>query len=350
MFCATVFRRAGDTLGKANLDAGEPPQIVFEGRTECVDAPGAETLLDQSLAAARAPSGGWVVFVRVERVGANALRADGDVIDETGTSVAHRVLSGPPANCAGLARAMSVWASLVLDAELIRPISSKNARADAPTARTSSMPVDPPTAPVTLPVTLPVTPMVTNRRAVEIDGPLDESKDAQRVLVGRQIMANDSAPAVTDEPRTFEVGLGTFLMANTGGKAFFGVTPHVVVQSAHGILLRPAISVGESLSGAGSGTQWLSARFDMCSRIHGMYPKGGGLQLDLCGGPDMGFMIEPPRSSGTTMPFVSLGPSVDLGADLVQYVSVVLRGVAGVDLVPLGASGRMDLALAWKMP
>jgi hypothetical protein len=249
---------------------------------------------------------------------------------------------------------MSVWASLVLDAELTRPVSSKSAGAAAPTASTSAMPADPLTASVTLPVTPqvtpPVTPPVTNRQPVEIDGPLGEGKDAHRALADRQILPNDSAPVVRDEPRTFEVGLGTFLMTNTGGKAFLGVTPHVVVQSAHGILLRPAISVGESLPGPVSDTQWLSARFDVCSRIHGMYAKGGGLQLDLCGGPDVGFTIEPAGSSRATMPYVSLGPSVDLRGDVVQNVSVVLRGVAGVDLVPLGASGRMELALAWRMP
>jgi hypothetical protein len=323
------------------LDAGEPPQIVFEGRTECADASGAEALLDRSLVAARAPAVGWVVFVRVERVGANALRANGDVIDETGTSVAHRVLSGSPANCAGLARAMSVWASLVLDAELTRPVSSKRARAVAPPASTSPMPADPLAASVTLPV--------TNGQPVDIDGPLGESKDARPALVDRQILPNDSVPAVRDEPRTFEIGLGTFLMTNTGGKAFFGVAPHVVVQSAHGILLRPALSVGESLPGPGSDTQWLSARFDVCSRLHGLYARGGGLQLDLCGGPDVGFTIEPTGSTRTALPYLSLGPSVDLRGDVAQNVSAVLRGVAGVDLVPVGVSGRMEVALAWRM-
>src|SRR5260370_25964215 len=177
--------------GKANLDAGEPPQIVSEGRTECADASGAEGLLDRSLAPARAPAVGWVVFVRVERVGANALRADGDVIDETGTSVAHRVLSGSPANCAGLARAMSVWASLVLDAELTRPVSSKRARAAAPAASTSAMPADP----------LPAS--AASGQPVEIDEPLGETRDAQRARVDRQILPNDSVRASRDKPLTF---------------------------------------------------------------------------------------------------------------------------------------------------
>ena len=320
------------------MDAGEPPQIVFEGRRQCVDAPGAEALLDRSLAAARAPSAGWVLFVRLERVGANALRADGDVIDETGASVAHRVLSGSPANCAGLARAMSVWASLVLDTELARPIASKRTTALAPLAGGSAAPADR-AAGTSIPA----------RPPADIDGPLGEHKDTHAPLIDKQGQPYDSVPSAK-EPRALEIGLGTFLMTNTGGKALVGVTPHAVVPTGHGFLLRPALSFGESLPGPSSDTQWLSARLDVCSRLHGLYASGGGLQLDLCGGPDVGLMVESAGSMRTTAPYLSLGPSVDLRGDLLQDISVVLRAVAGFDLVPVGASGRMELALAWRMP
>ena len=317
------------------MDAGEPPQIVFEGRTQCVDAPGAEALLDRSLAAARAPTVGWVLFVRVERVGANALRADGDIIDESGASIAHRVLSGSPANCAGLARAMSVWASLVLDAALARPVTSRGSAALAPVDAASPAHADPATA----------TP-ASAHPTVEIGGP-----PSHTTLTDEQRPSYDSVPASgRDEARAWEIGLGTFLMTNTGGKGFMGVAPHAVIPTGDGFLLRPALSFGESLPGSISDTQWLSARIDVCSRLRGLYPRGGGLQLDLCGGPDVGLLIEPTGSTRTAGPYLSLGPSIDLRGDLLQDVSVVLRTVAGLDLVPIGVSGRIELALAWRMP
>jgi hypothetical protein len=267
-------------------------------------------------------------------VGANALRADGDIIDESGASIAHRVLSGSPANCAGLARAMSVWASLVLDAELAR-VTSRGSAALVPAVAASPAPADPATA-----TPAPAQP------PVEIGGP-----PSHTTLTDKQRPPYDSVPTSgRDEARAWEIGLGTFLMTNTGGKGFMGVAPHAVIPTGDGFLLRPALSFGESLPGSISDTQWLSARIDVCSRLHGLYPRGGGLQLDLCGGPDVGLLIERTGSTRTASPYLSLGPSIDLRGDLLQDVSIVLRTVAGLDLVPIGVSGRMELALAWRMP
>src|SRR5215467_4408302 len=100
------------------LDA-EPPRIVFEAPAPCGDASRAEALLRKALAPAKAP-GAWTVSMRVEQGDGRALRAEGEIADENGAPVAHRALMETTTECSGLARAVGVWASLVLDAEVQR--------------------------------------------------------------------------------------------------------------------------------------------------------------------------------------------------------------------------------------
>ncbi len=87
----------------------------------------------------------------------------------------------------------------------------------------------------------------------------------------------------------------------------------------------------------------------------GNYATGQGLRLGLCGGADVGLTILGAGSqSGApqgsqTMPFVDLGPSVELGAELGPKITIVLRGALGVniarDTFVDGSGTRTDPAL-----
>ncbi len=99
------------------LDATEPPRIVFEAPAACRDGEGAGQALRTGLAGARAPSSGWTLTLRVDAAGTH-LRATSELSDASGAPVAHRELSEATSDCSGLARAVGVWAGLVLDAEI----------------------------------------------------------------------------------------------------------------------------------------------------------------------------------------------------------------------------------------
>ncbi|MEO7110506.1 MAG: hypothetical protein ABI183_08725, partial [Polyangiaceae bacterium] len=70
------------------------------------------------------PLAGWSVHVRVasvghglEREGTPTLRADGELLDARGVSIARRSFTNHGTTCAPLAKAIGVWASLALDDE-----------------------------------------------------------------------------------------------------------------------------------------------------------------------------------------------------------------------------------------
>jgi hypothetical protein len=171
------------------LDATEPPRIVFASRESCSDA---ESSLDRAMAGARAPSRGWVVAMRVEKASRNALAAEGQVHDGGGRSIAHRVLGG--VDCESLARAMGLWASLVLDAERARPRAT----------------------PGDLPPPLPSSDDPANSTpAPAATGSGSPSEMGLRPRwAGRALESADDTAERADEPRreeppTIEIGLGT---------------------------------------------------------------------------------------------------------------------------------------------
>ena len=102
------------------LDTAEPPKIVIQQPAQCTDAGRADDVLRRTLAPARAPSGAWTVTLRVTPAPGGALRGEGEVTDAAGAPVAHRDFIDAAPDCAPLARAVGVWASLVLDQELAR--------------------------------------------------------------------------------------------------------------------------------------------------------------------------------------------------------------------------------------
>src|SRR5579864_3027934 len=105
--------------GRALVDVSEPPRIVFESSARCPDGRRAEAMLNQVLGKARAPGHAWVVTMRFDAPSPGVFHADGDIKDDGGTVVGHRSFVGKPGgDCEGLASAIGVWASLVLDAEM----------------------------------------------------------------------------------------------------------------------------------------------------------------------------------------------------------------------------------------
>jgi hypothetical protein len=296
------------------VDAAQPPHIVIENPERCADAASAEDVLRRALTRARAPRRGWRVTMQVEpsRGLGHTLSAEGDVTDAEGTNVAHRFLSGSSASCAALARALGVWGSLVLDAEL--------ARASSPRTEPEPSPVPPPPSPV----------------------PTPELVDASS--------PDRDVASTRDEARPLDVGVGGFVMAQTAGRPYAGITPYLIVDVGHGLFLRPSAAFGESLPQAGPDAQWFAGRFDACSRWQGLYTKGHGLELTLCGGTEGGLTHDNGAAGAAEKAYLAVGPGIDLRGDIAENMSAVLRGVGGLDVLPQGWSGRFELALSWRMP
>jgi hypothetical protein len=161
--------------------------------------------------------------------------------------------------------------------------------------------------------------------------------------------------------RAMEFGVSGFLMTGTGGGAMAGPSPFLFIEAGHGIFLRPSLAFGQTLTslppGNISGT-WIGSRFDTCLRMPGLYQSHRGMQVDMCGGGDVGLTF---LDGGQTFTFVSLGPSLDLRGELGGNLAVALRGVVGINLlrqhfvenahedqVP-DWSGRIELAFSWSL-
>jgi hypothetical protein len=141
-------------------------------------------------------------------------------------------------------------------------------------------------------------------------------------------------------PRALEFGIAGLLLSGGGVGSYLGASPFLVAELSHGVLLRPSIGFGQSLAPQ-IRSSWGAARFDTCLRIEGNYSAGSGMQLDLCGGLDAGLSYvasgtrpgEP--TTGQTLPFVSIGPSVDLRSEL-GSAAVTLRVAVGADVAARG--------------
>ena len=314
----------------------EPPRILLEGAGSCPSAHRLEMVLENSLGPVRAPSAGWVVALRLEKLTSRLLRAEGDITDNDGTPVARRVLSGSLADCDALARAIGVWASLVLDAEMSRepPADTHAAASDAGapaghgSAGSASSATTAPASGNSTTEALPGDGYGTNPRSHEREEALAAQAHA--------------------EEHGLEFGLGTFLMVGPEGQAVAGATPYAFIEVGRGIFLRPAIAVGEGIFAAASSEPiaWGAGRLDVCLRIYGLYATNHGLRFGLCAGAEGGAT----HDSSSTRPFVAIGPSVEMEGDLAGALGIVLRGVGEANIVPDGFSGRIEVALSWRLP
>jgi hypothetical protein len=324
----------------------EPPRIVFETPSPCRDADRAEKLLRDALSGSRAPGASWQVTMRVERDAQKHLKATAQIADGDGVAVADRSLDGEGADCAGLAKAVGVWAGLVLDSRLqvaasLQPPPSAASTSDAPAT----------TAPPSTAVA-PSTPVAEGWPPPAQPEPKTPEHD--------WYLHHDPG-----QGRTFELGAGTFLMTGTGGGALAGPTIFAVIESGRGIFLRPALAFGASLTSLPpqdiNSSMWGAARMDACLRLPGLYTRHRGMQLDLCGGSDVGVTTMTINTGTTTLPYWDLGPSIDLRGELASNFSAVLRMVAGIEVlreqfqdnhgteqIPL-VGGRIELALSWDI-
>jgi hypothetical protein len=335
--------------GLLQVDA-EPPRIVFESPAPCRDADRAEKLLHDALSSSRAPGAGWLVTMRVERDDQKHLTATARIDDGNGVSVADRSLDGEGPECSGLAKAVGVWAGLVLDSRLQAAASLEQ---PSPTPPPSPVPEASATqAPPSTAVALSTTPAA---------GWPAPAQPEQKTPEHDWYLHHDAG-----QGRTFEVGAGTFLMTGTGGGALAGPTIFAVIEGAGGLFLRPALAFGASLTSLPpsdvNSSMWGAARMDACLRLPGLYTRHQGMQLDLCGGTDVGVTTVTIDSGTTTLPYWDLGPSIDLRGELAGNFSAVLRMVAGIEVlreqfqdqsgqtetVPL-VGGRVELALSWDV-
>jgi hypothetical protein len=273
----------------------------------------------------------WVVNVHLESSGGRVIAAESEITDDDGMSVAHRSLSG--ADCDGIGRALGVWASLVLETE-VRHAS----------ARGEPEPPPPVNEPDTRPPAPWPAPAPVQQPSPEHDWYLHHG-----------------------EKRDLEIGLGAFLMTGPGSMAVVGPTAYVVVEGGHGVFLRPAVLAGQTVD---SRAIMAATRFDACLRMPGLYNEHRGMQLDACAGADLGFDIVGGPPSGTmggtpgnqTLPYASLGPSLELRGELGSSLSATLRGVTGFnlfqndvkdasgnDLQLMAWMGRVELDISWGL-
>jgi hypothetical protein len=322
------------------LDAAEPPRIVFEDTAKCSDSDSAEVALRLSLGPPHESTTGWTIALKIERRGARAVRAAGTITDARGATVASRMLFGTGPDCAALAQAMSVWASLVLDAEGKRP-------------HTAAAETQPPSPPVAKPAAEASASAATDTPAT-VPWPAPEPRETASPEHDWYLHHDASS-------RALELGVSGFLMTGTikDAGAMVGPSPFLYIEAGHGIFLRPSLAFGQTVNqpGAITGT-WLGSRFDTCVRLPGLYPNRSGLQLDMCGGADVGLTL---LDSGQTPPFLAFGPSVDLRGELGSNLAVALRGIGGINVLHESVvengetknsaswSGRIELAFSWSL-
>ncbi len=326
------------------MDAAEQPRIVFESHSRCADARGAEELLRQVLARSQAPGHAWVVAMRIDTTTPGFLHGEGEITNDQGASVGKRVFTGKAGDCRGLASAVGIWASLVLDAEVKRaPIVATTAAAEEQSGTESATPSTTSAGDDTL---------LGDARAPRPPlgaGATDGSPGSSSSEWPPAALPAEKASR-REDGHTLEVGAGGFLMTGSGGGLLFGASPFVFIEVARGIFLRPAIALGETLPSQEPVVTWAATRLDGCLRITGMYTNLHGMQLDICGGTDVGVIV-----ASRAIPYVAIGPSIDLRGELGGDLAVILRGLFGVNAIhddgldtPLWA-GRGELALSWRL-
>ena len=323
------------------MDLPEPPRVVFEQPAPCTDSAHASELLRRALAPSVAPHGGWTVTMRVIKDG-TSLRAEGEISDESEAPVAHRSLAKETRDCSALAKAVGVWASLVLDQELA---SAQEEAANGP---------KPESAVRASPEVLWPAP-----------APPPEKPSPESALFLKE----------PEDKRIFELGAGTWLMGGTGSGVIAGPSIFAVIETGNAWFLRPQIALGRTVTEISHLSDvyatWGAMRFDACKRVPGNYLDHRGMQLDLCGGSDVGFLHFDSASdvpdavqtsaSGRSLPFFAIGPSIGLRGELGSDLSAILRGVAEINLLrekfvdlhsdvePSLFVGRAEVGVSWRL-
>jgi hypothetical protein len=167
-------------------------------------------------------------------------------------------------------------------------------------------------------------------------------------------------------PRSHVVDLGvaSFLKSGIADGGVTGVAAFVAAGLGRDVFLRIAGAVGQRPA-TDRHLTWLAGRLDACAATTGNYAEGSGLRLDLCGGADVGATVVASSSASParTLPYVDLGPSVDLRAELGPSAAFLLGVGAGVELARgsfVDATGTtfepplltldVEVAFSWTLP
>jgi hypothetical protein len=299
------------------MDATNPPQIVFEESSPCADAPTAGDVLRKALDATSAPRAGWAVSMRVTPAD-ESLRAEGNIHDEKGMPVARRVLTTPAKECTGLARAIGVWAQLVLDAERER---AKNLS---------------PVVEAALPAPTPV------------DRPVQDLEGRAGVQASR-----------------WDVGASPTLLMAWGphvGGLDVGGTGFLTIGKDFGAWVRIGLTGGSSVTHEDN--NWYGgfglARLELCGRAQHIFQTDA--VFEYCGGPEIGFHEgSTSTSQNETVFLIAAGPSVALRGELLRHLWLETRAVGVVNAGgfitdPDDAGrhyailiGRLELGLGWRI-
>jgi hypothetical protein len=178
--------------------------------------------------------------------------------------------------------------------------------------------------------------------------------------------------------RTLELGANVFLMGGAGSGVLAGPTLFGVFEVGRGWFLRPALFVGRTWKAISSETgvyaTLAAGRFDACGRIAAFYIERHGIQVDVCGGGEIGFQLfdTPASVAGSTnppaslraLPFLALGPSISLRGELGSGLAIAVRGVFDFNVLhdeedglvqgqpAVNQSlfvGRGELGLSWEL-
>ena len=312
-------------------------EIVVEDRADCSDRDRARAALREALVAASAPAHGgrrprgarptrpdaplahWTVTMSVgparasdgpssSKLAGNSVEAV--IVDDAGTIVAQRTLTDRNARtCVPLARAVGAWASLVLDAEMLR---AKDDDGSAPT-------IPPPTlggerAP--------------GASAVQLSSASRPSRDTATLAEGTE-------PPIRT-PRAFEIGTTVYLRNGVmASGAVSGISPFIAIEFANAWILRPSLAVGRSTQASPTVVNQLAGRADICRRIPGNYIERRGIEADLCAGLEGGVVTTQtgPSARGANAGRLGVGPSATLRGELGWGVALEVRGLLGANLL-----------------
>lgn len=231
------------------------------------------------------------------------------IVDDAGTIVAQRTLTDRSARtCVPLARAVGAWASLVLDAELMR---AKDDDGSAPTPSPAS----------------------------SVPGPVSTDASPLERAAGRpvrDIVSSSEGEPYARSPRSLELGTMVYLRNGVlASGAVSGLSPFVAIEFANAWIVRPSLAIGRSTQGTPTVINHLGGRADICRRIPGNYIERRGVEADLCVGMEGGVVTTQtgPSARGANAGRLGVGPSATLRGELGWGVALELRGLAGANLL-----------------
>jgi hypothetical protein len=311
---------------EALLNPATPPTIVLEQPAPCAEsAENASELFASALPVTSGdPLAGWSVHVRVASVGHDAtpmLRADGELLDARGVSIARRSFTNHGTTCAPLAKAIGVWASLALDDERTKVEAAP----------------DPNHA-----IALADTQETLKKRGKRAPGSEDDDVDPD-------LQPNRPPPPAQS---TREIGAAGILEGGIADRPLFGPAIYGVMEIGKGLLLRPTVAFDTSFaSDPTSVALHAGTRIDLCGRLRGNYERG--LDAELCLGSEMGFL----KIGDDAIPLLGVGPALGLQGDLAEAFAVTLRGIGEINLIrdsiagssPETLAGRVELGMTWKL-